>query len=34
MKRYANMRLAAVALPIAAAGCKDDEGPTLGSLRC
>ena len=31
MKRYANMRLlAAVALLIAAAGCKDDEGPTLG----
>lgn len=31
MKRYANMRLlAAVALLIAAAGCKEDEGPTLG----
>ena len=31
MKRYANIRLlAAVALLIAAAGCKDDEGPTLG----
>ena len=31
MKRYANMRLlAAVALLIAAAGCKDDEGLTLG----
>ena len=30
MKRYANMRLlAAVALLVATAGCKDDEGPAL-----
>ena len=30
MKRYANIRLlAAVALLVATAGCKDDEGPAL-----
>ena len=35
MKRYANIRLlAAVALLVATAGCKDDEVPRSSSLPC
>lgn len=36
MKRYANMASSGrrIALLIAAAGCKEDEGPTLGQPPC